>query len=101
VAALGFNPRATSFEDLVKEMVFHDVAALAATLPVAKPVTAALPAPAAEAEGEDAAAGVAAGAVAEAPAEEWGPFARGPPVGCVGCAARVAALEARMQETGF
>ena len=109
VRELGFDPRATSFEELVAEMVANDMAEHAAQARVADAMAKAAAAPVAFAPAAtqcDAEA-LAAAAVEAPPAEEWGfacasPAAadegsdeEAPRAACGGVAARVADLEAR------
>ena len=109
VRDLGFDPRATSFEELVAEMVAADMAEHAAQARIADAMAqaAAAPvvaAPVAAAALSDAAA-LAAAEVEAPPAEDWAfspasaPEEEGeeaPRAACGGVAARVADLEARV-----
>jgi hypothetical protein len=114
VRELGFDPRTTSFEELVAEMVAADMAEHAAQARIADAMAKAAAAPVAFAPAAtqcDAAA-LAAAAVEAPPAEDWA-FSRATPaaddassasasdeeaprVACGGVAARVADLEARV-----
>lgn len=108
VAQLGFNPRATSFEALVAEMVAADIKEHAAAARVADAMAAASAAPVSAVATQCDAAALAAAAVEAPPAEAWGFYAQesasdastsdeeAPRHACV--AARVANVEARMQQ---
>ena len=115
VAQLGFNPRATSFEALVAEMVANDIKEHAAAARVADAMAAAAATPVMAAASVAAAtqcdaAALAAAAVEAPPAEAWGYFAQAsasdasasdeeaPRAACGCVAARVANVEARMQQ---
>ena len=117
VRELGFDPRATSFEELVAEMVAADMAEHAAQARIADAVAKAVAPPVAFApaatQTQCDAAVLAAAAVEAPPAEDWG-FSRvrpamddemgaaaassdeeAPRTACGGVAARVADVEAR------